>query len=322
VLAIRPLERGMLDEAARLVAREQVEVRARRPGITMAFTEPQICYDALADLLANGFPGFVARDDGRCVGVMCGGTTDDVGFVPSHGLVVDPKGLDPTDIAVGLFAELAPVLLGDGALRFTIDQVDLDPLGSALNNLGFGRAAVFATQPARPAGHGAQVDVRIGTSADLGAITALSHIEFTHRSTAPIYAPPNSRTLADTGAIHERLFEEGAVHFLARREGNDVGLVTVEFTSPAPRLCPNGQPYIGPTATHPSAQRQGIGHALVHSVLDWAHAAGYRTVSVDFDSPNPRSRPFWLGLGFKPTGYRVHRTIDATYRTLGCSATG
>ena len=55
---------------------------------------------------------------------------------------------------------------------------------------------------------------------------------------------------------------------------------------------------------------QGIGHALVHRVLDWAHGNGHETVSVDFDSPNPLSRPFWLGAGFTPTGYGVARTIQ------------
>ena len=172
---------------------------------------------------------------------------------------------------------------------------------------------MFATQPARPAEAAVDVDVRIGTSDDLDAIAALSQVEFDHRSTPPIYAHPQPRTLAESRARHERLLGDGAVHFLARRDSGDVGLVTVEFTSPAPRLCPNAEPYIGATATHPSVRGQGIGHALVHRVLDWAHVNGHETVSVDFDSSNPISRPFWLGLGFEPTGYRVRRMIDPSY---------
>ena len=58
---------------------------------------------------------------------------------------------------------------------------------------------------------------------------------------------------------------------------------------------------------------KGIGSAPVYAVLDWAHVSGHETVSVDFDSPNPLSRPFWLGLGVEPTGYRARRTIDASY---------
>jgi GNAT superfamily N-acetyltransferase len=141
----------------------------------------------------------------------------------------------------------------------------------------------------------------------------LSQIEFAYRSTPPIYAHPQSRTLAQARVDHDRLLDEGAVHFLARRDDRDVGLITVEFTSPAPRLCPNGQPYIGATATRPSVRSQGIGSALVHAVLDWAQTNGHATVSVDFDSSNPLSRPFWLGLGFELTGYRTRRSIDVSY---------
>jgi hypothetical protein len=36
-------------------------------------------------------------------------------------------------------------------------------------------------------------------------------------------------------------------------------------------------------------------------------------VSVDFMPANPLSRPFWLGAGFRCTGYAVARTIPASY---------
>ena len=266
------------------------------------------------ELLADGFVGVVALEGGRPVGVMCGRNLDGVGFVPAHGLAVEPDCADPTAIVVQLFAELAPVLLDDGASRFTIDHVELGPLGAALTNLGFGRASVFGTQTPRPMATSPPVDVRIATRDDLDSIAALSQIELSHRSTPPIYEPGQPRSLAETRVMHERLFDDGALHFLARSEGDDVGLVTVEFSSPAPRLCRPGQPYIGPTATDPNPRNLGIGTALVLVVLDWAKTAGHETVSVDFDSANPLSRPFWLGLGFQRTGYRLRRAIDVRHQ--------
>jgi GNAT superfamily N-acetyltransferase len=106
------------------------------------------------------------------------------------------------------------------------------------------------------------------------------------------------------------LHEDGAVHLVAALDGRDVGLLTVELTSPVPRLCPAGQPYIGPTATLPGARGRGVGHALVDAALTWAHAHGYQTISVDFETANPLSRPFWLNAGFHPAGYGVLRLID------------
>ena len=326
MVTVEMLDGAAIDPAAGVVAREQAQARLHRPGLPAAYTDPEHCRVLLDELIADGYVGFVAHDESRCVGVMCGRRTDSVGFVPAHGLAVDPDLVDSRAVVVGLFAQLAPVLLQDGASRFTIDHVDIDPLGVALNNAGFGRGSVFAGQPARPTEPAGNVDVRIGTSDDLDAIAVLSLVEFDHRSTPPIYAHPQPRTLAEIRALHERLLADGAMHFLARRDRSDVGLVTVEFTSPAPRLCPTAQPYIGATASHPSMRGQGIGHTLVRRVLDWAHVNGHETVSVDFESSNPLSRPFWLGLGFQPTGYRVRRMIDPSYKVRAeqgqCGASG
>jgi GNAT superfamily N-acetyltransferase len=88
---------------------------------------------------------------------------------------------------------------------------------------------------------------------------------------APPYAPP----FADLLAEHRALREDGAVHLVATLDGRDVGLLTIELTSPVPRLCPDGQPYLGPTATLPGARGQGVGHALVDAALTWAYDHGY-----------------------------------------------
>jgi GNAT superfamily N-acetyltransferase len=125
---------------------------------------------------------------------------------------------------------------------------------------------------------------------------------------APSHAPP----LADLIAGHRALHEGGAVHLVATLDGHDVGLLTIELTSPVPRLCPDGQPYIGPTATLPGARGRGVGHALVDAALTWAYDHGYQWISVDFDTANPLSRPFWLNAGFRPAGYGVLRFIDGS----------
>jgi hypothetical protein len=41
-----------------------------------------------------------------------------------------------------------------------------------------------------------------------------------------------------------------------------------------------------------------------------AYDHGYQWISVDFDTANPLSRPFWLNAGFHPAGYGVLRLID------------
>ena len=152
--------------------------------------------------------------------------------------------------------------------------------------------------------------MRIAGAGDLETIARLALVELQHRSAPPMFEPRQDRPLANLVAEHRALREAGAVHLLATLDGHDVGLLTIELTSPVPRLCPDGQPYIGPTAALPAARGKGVGHALVDTALTWAHDHGYQWISVDFDTANPLSRPFWLHAGFRPAGYGVLRLID------------
>jgi GNAT superfamily N-acetyltransferase len=183
-------------------------------------------------------------------------------------------------------------------------------LSEALSNLGFGRRSAYGIQPAAPRRGSSAAAVRIAGAGDLETIARLALVELQHRSAPPMFAPRQDRPLADLVAGHRALREAGAVHLLATLDGHDVGLLTIELTSPVPRLCPDGQPYIGPTAALPAARGKGVGHALVDTALTWAHDHGYQWVSVDFDTANPLSRPFWLHAGFRPAGYGVLRLID------------
>jgi len=152
--------------------------------------------------------------------------------------------------------------------------------------------------------------VRIAGAGDLETIARLALVEIQHRSAPPMFAPRQDQPLTDLIAEHRALREGGVVHLLATLDGHDAGLLTIELTSPVPRLCPDGQPYIGPTATLPGARGQGVGHALVDTALTWAYDHGYQWISVDFDTANPLSRPFWLNAGFRPAGCGVLRLID------------
>ena len=184
-------------------------------------------------------------------------------------------------------------------------------LTEALSNLGFGRHGAYGIQPAAPRRRSSAVAVHVAGIEHLETIARLALVEIQYRSARPMFAPRQDRPLADLAAEHRVLHDGGAVHLLATLDGCEVGLLTIELTSPAPRLCPDGQPYIGPTATLPGARGKGVGRALVDAALTWAHDHAYQSISVDFDTANPLSRPFWLNAGFHPAGYDVRRLIDA-----------
>lgn len=307
--SVEALSPDLLDDVAALIAREHQHVSARGVPLPSRFLDAAACRSELQALLLEGYSGFVARRGSHVVALMCGRTSEGVGFVPAHGVAVEPGVSDPSRVMAELFAELAPVLVVGGAVRFTVDHVDDERVAIALFDLGFGRGGVFAVRSTDAIEVESTVEIRVGTAADLDSIAALGHAEFRYRAAPPMYATEHQRSLADTRAVHERLLEGGAIHLIGRRRGRDVGLLTIEPTSPAPRLCAADVPYIGATATDPDSRGTGVGRALVAAALERGRVDGHETMSVDFDARNLLSRPFWTDNGFRRTGYRLRRVL-------------
>jgi GNAT superfamily N-acetyltransferase len=314
-LVIDDLDGATVECAGALVAREHAAARQMRPELPVGFEDAGVCTAALQRLRDSGHRGLVATVNGRTIAVMtatvrqhpAGGR---YARLPAEGFAVDPDLADPTGVLAAAFGDLASPLIAGGVLRYYLLHTALPRLPEALGNLGFGRDGAYGVQPAGPRRGSSAVAVRVAGAGDLDTVARLALVEIQHRSAPPMFAPPHAPPLADLVAQHRALREGGAVHLLAALDGRDVGLLTIELTSPVPRLCPDGQPYIGPTVTLPGARGQGVGHALADTALTWAHAHGYQTVSVDFDTANPLSRPFWLNTGFHPAGYGVRRLID------------
>lgn len=315
MLVIDDLGEATVERAGALVAREHAAARQVRPELPAGFGTAEVCAAALQRLRDSGHRGLVATEDGRTVAVMtvtvrrhpAGGQ---YASLSAAGFAVDPDLADPTGVLAVTFADLISPLVARGVRRCYLVHVALPRLPEALSNLGFGRSSAYAIQPATARRRSSAVTVRIARAQDLDTVARLALVEIQHRSAAPMFLPPYAPPLADLVAKHRALHGGGAVHLVAALDGRDVGLLTVELTSPVPRLCPDGQPYIGPTATLPGERGKGVGHALVDAALTWAHDHGYQWVSVDFDTANPLSRPFWLNAGFRPAGYGVLRLID------------
>jgi GNAT superfamily N-acetyltransferase len=311
------LDDATVEAAGALVASEHAAARRSHPGLPEAFGSPEVCTAALQRLRDRGHRGAVALQRGQPLAVMTGTVHGDHARLPAEGFAVAPDLEDPTGVLARLYGELAPWLVAGGALRHYVGQVALPPLDGALSNLGFGRHHVYATQPATARSHPTEVQVRVGGVDDLGVVARLALVEVRFRAVPPIYGPPDHRSVDELVGEHRALRDRGATHLIAALDGHDVGLLTIELTSPAPRLCADGQPYIGPTATDPDARGRGVGRALVDAALRWAQAGGYRWVSVDFEPSNPLSRPFWLGNGFRPVGYGMLRSIHPAHQPTG-----
>jgi GNAT superfamily N-acetyltransferase len=316
MLVIDDLDDTTIECAGALMAREHAAARQVRPELPAGFEDEQACAAALQRLRDSGHRGLVATDDGRVVAVITAVVRENAGTgryarLPAEGFAVEPDLADPTGILAAAFGDLASPLIADRVLRYYLVHAALPRLDEALSNLGFGRDGAYGVQPTAARRGPSPIAVRIAGAEHLDTVARLALGEMQHRSAAPMFAPPQEPPLADLAARHRALRDNGAVHLLATLGGRDVGLLTIELTSPAPRLCPDGQPYIGPTATLPGARGRGVGHALVDAALTWAHVHDYQWISVDFETANPLSRPFWLKAGFCTVGYGVLRLIDS-----------
>ncbi len=314
-MILKDLDGTTIQHAGAVMAREQAAARRACPQLPASFENAEVCTAELWQLVQAGGRGLVATDHGRPIAVMTAIVRDvhPVGRyarLPAEGLAVDPDLDDPTTVLATLYGQLAAWLVADGVTRHYLLHVAQPRLSEALANLGFGRHSGYGVQAVAARPGGSSVAVRVAGPADLETIARLASVEIRHRAQPPMFGPANHPSLDDLVDEHRALREQGAVHLIAAVDGRDVGLLTVESASAAGRLCPSDQPYIGPTATVPDARRHGIGRALVDAALDWAHQNGHQWISVDFAAANPLSRPFWLGNGFRPTGYSLLRLID------------
>jgi GNAT superfamily N-acetyltransferase len=319
-LILDELDEITIERAGELVAREQAVTRRTCPQLPASYENPAVCTVALQALLDAGGRGVVATNRGRPLAVLTAGVRDGrvVGryaYLPAEGFAVDTELDDPTTVLATMYAQLASPMVAAGVWRHYLLHIAQRRVDDALANLGFARHGVYGVQAVTPRRADSNVAVRIAELADLDIVARLALIEIQHRARPPMFGPMNNPPLSDLVAKHHALHTSGAVHLLATLDRRDVGLLTIEPTR-VPRLCPPDQPYIGPTVTAPDARGRGVGRALVDAALDWAHQQGHEWISVDFEAANPLSRPFWLGAGFRPTGYSLLRLIDPKHAAI------
>jgi len=94
-----------------------------------------------------------------------------------------------------------------------------------------------------------------------------------------------------------RLERPDAATFIANRDGVDVGLAVG-----APHHHHEADAGLYAMWVAPKARGTGVGVALITSVIEWAHAAGYRSVRLDVGDTNVHAVRLYERIGFMPTG--------------------
>ena len=127
--------------------------------------------------------------------------------------------------------------------------------------------------------------------------------------------PRCGRELATQLASHDHAF------LVARRDGSDVGVLSVGPGLGSPLYVPDGGCYIGATAVLAAARGAGVGAALVDAAFDWARDHGHRAACLHYATANRTSTSFWTGIGFVPVMAHLRRRLDDRILTAGVRAT-
>jgi GNAT superfamily N-acetyltransferase len=225
---------------------------------------------------------------------------------------------DATAVYRALYGELAAEWARDGFYVHAAHIVPGDAeLQEAWVNLGFGRGTVCATRetalPVAGANRAsAAMEIHEAGPEDIDVIMQLDWTLYEHHSRAPIFWPllrePRPTVRATTAEVLE---DPANAHFVAYEGGRPVAMQTFERPGFIPSIVElEGNIYLHDGIVEPSAQRGGIGTALLDHAMRWAREQGHTWCTLHFASANTTGAPFWLSHGFVPVEYTMSRHID------------
>ncbi|MDX6427323.1 MAG: hypothetical protein QOD52_2728 [Gaiellaceae bacterium] len=294
-LEIHPLS-DLRDEAARLLSGRFARQRGAEPLL------PQV------DDFAAHVPdeeGLVATRGGEAVAYLAGEVKGEIATVGFGGHAAsEPETLRD------LFAVLAERW---DVSRFAVAVPASD--GGLIDTwfrLAFGCQFIWAVQETRPA---EPVDfggtIRPGARDDLEATAELDEILWVLQARSPSFSgltvPSRNEFREEWRDLWDE--EEFPAHFVAERDGRTVGHALLYGRPEGDLRVPSGNIDLAHVATLDDVRGTGVGVALAHHVLGWAHERGFRSMTTDWRSVNLLSSRFWPRRGFRPQYLRLYRAI-------------
>jgi GNAT superfamily N-acetyltransferase len=185
-------------------------------------------------------------------------------------------------------------------------------------SLSFGMQHVHGLQPVAATGlrpsRDRDIITRPATPNDVEALVAIDPVLPEHSGGSPIFSPVPIPTRDDAiEEITQDLTDERFFSLVAEREGRVVGTTTACAIQLSPGNTPLMRPrscgLLGFAAVLLEARGLGVGRALADAVMDWAREQRYEWLGADWRSTNIEADRTWRAAGFRPSFYRLHRSI-------------
>ena len=303
---IVPFRDEHLEGAARLLEERHTRHRAVEPLLP-----EEVDFRAeLEKERDDELEGAVALDGDEVVGYLVGKRRED--HIGAHvWSYIAGHAVRDSELTRDLYGAVADGWVDAGVTRHFAYVPFVPELVDAWFRLSFGGSAALAAQktsPRQPVEAG--VTIREGTRDDVRAAAELERAM--QESMVP--GPSFGGGPADEKAT---LLEEWADtwdqpetyrHFVAERDGAIVGHILL-YRRPADLRVPADSIDLAQASTRPEERGSGIGLALTHHVITWAHEHGFPTMITDWRMTNLLASRFWPKRGFRPSFLRVYRSI-------------
>ena len=302
---IVPFSDEHLEGAARLLAERHAHHREVEPLLP-----DDVDFAAEIEKERDELPGVVALEGDEVVGYLVGKRREDhVGphvwsYIAGHS-VRDPE------LTRDLYGAVADAWVEAGLTRHFAYVPYIPELIDPWFRLSFGGSAALATQETSPRpAVDAGVTIRKSTPDDVRAAAELDRAMGASMIPAPSFGwgePDDEETaVAEWSGTWDDL--ETFRHFVAERDGRIVGHILM-YRRPHDLRVPRDSIDLAGASTFPDERGSGVGLALTHHVITWAHEQGYPTVVTDWRMTNLLASRFWPRRGFRPTFLRVYRSI-------------
>lgn len=314
---IRTFADEHLDGAAALLAARHREHRLAEPLLPARFEEPGAARGEIEAIWGtDGASGAVVLDGARVAGFLVGAPRPDPVWGANVWVEFAGHAVERPELARDLYGAAAERWVEEGKTRHYVLVPATGPLVDAWFRVGFGLQHVHAVRELddHPLNEAAEIRVRRAESRDVDDLIAIAPLIQEVQARSPVfgYLPPD-----DPDDLRAEILDEIARPetgcLVAEGAGRVVGnfdVVSVERTSSLVGLGrPDRAAHLGFAATIPDVRGTGAGLALTQASFRWAREQGYETMVTDWRATNLLSSRFWPRRGFRPTFYRLYRSV-------------
>ncbi len=303
------LEEKHLEEAAALVCRRYVALRAQVPFLPSKYEHISVIYPML-EALPRDCPGVVALRGSRLVGFMTGFVLP--GFMGRR-CVYSPEWANGAELEGSrriyeeMYERLSAQWIADGCYGHILSLMVNDRQAiECWHWLGFGLIVVDGMRTLEPVRAPAnQVEISRAGPQDAAEAAACIRALEEHVASAPtffIHELDDSQTWLE---------DPRKALWLARHGGQTLGCLGIGPANEDACVILQDEKTAGITAafTWRDARSQGVATALLNRALEWARSQGYERCAVDFEAMNFLATRFWMKW-FEPVCYSMMRCID------------